>query len=91
MNRPGQTDIIGVQGEISKDIKKIKSRGDWNDKGGFAMTIFTPYMNVDLYQRRPDWQKIERYEYCSTMNVAEKKGIVDRVKAWFKKEDSIAA
>ena len=29
------------------------------------MTIFTPYMSADLYQRVPDWQKIERYDYCS--------------------------
>ena len=24
------------------------------------MTIFTPYMSADLYQRVPDWQRIER-------------------------------
>jgi len=37
------------------------------------MTIFTPYMNADLYQHTPDWQRIERYEYCSQMNSLEKK------------------
>ncbi len=52
------------------------------------MTIFTPYMNADLYQHTPEWQKIERYDYCSQV-IPEKKtsSVFSRMKTWFHKEE----
>ncbi|MCI6238588.1 hypothetical protein [Porcincola intestinalis] len=46
------------------------------------MTIFTPYMSADLYQRVPDWQRIERYDYCSQGLPRKTAGIWRRLFAW---------
>jgi hypothetical protein len=46
------------------------------------MTIFTPYMSADLYQRVPDWQKIERYDYCSQGLPRKTAGMWRRLFAW---------
>ncbi len=52
------------------------------------MTIFTPYMNADLYQHTPEWQKIERYDFCSQEHLTEKsEGVLSRVRNWFRKDD----
>ena len=50
------------------------------------MTIFTPYMNADLYQQVPDWQRIERYAYCSHgLPVRRTEGFWKRLMNWFRK------
>lgn len=55
------------------------------------MTIFTPYMNSDLYQPTPDWQKIERYQYCSQLyETEEQKSFMARMKDWFRRENKAA-
>lgn len=55
------------------------------------MTIFTPYMNVDLYQSRPQWQKIERYEYCTQIRTQKTRSALDKFREWLKGEGKKAA
>ena len=55
------------------------------------MTIYTPYINSDMYQQTPDWQKIERYQYCSQMReILTEKSLMSRMKEWFRRENKAA-
>lgn len=45
-------------------------------------------MNADLTQYRPDWQKIERYEYCSHYDAVKENVILGKMKKWFRKDDA---
>lgn len=47
------------------------------------MTMFTPYMNSDICRMVPEWQRLERYEYCAQPLPRKRNaGIFRRFLAW---------